>query len=129
MRPPGRRSQPVADGGSSAFDLAQPEAQGSDPTFGSGGRGDDERKAVSTLSSFELALNEGATLVIAVRGRHRRDGGDVGICGRLADQWEVGQFKGPQYRGARPELGHPQGWLECGEFEPAHRSWKYPGTR
>jgi hypothetical protein len=64
MRPPGRRRQPVADGGPSAFDLAQPEAQGSDPTFGICGGGDDEWKAVSTLASFELALNEGATLVM-----------------------------------------------------------------
>src|ERR1700722_9784456 len=100
MRPPGRRSQPVADGGSSAFDLAQPEAQGSDPAFGICGRGDDEGKAVSTLASFELALNEGATLVVAVGGWHRRDGGDVRVSGRLADLRDVGEVKGPQHRGA-----------------------------
>ena len=108
-RPARPRHQPVADRGATAVDLLQPQPDGADTGRDrDDGFGDDEREAVPGSGAVVLALDEGASGVVRVGVRHRRDGGDEGVARGLAHEGEVRKSEGAEDDGARGEPGDAQ---------------------
>ncbi len=71
--PASGRHHPVADGGTTALDLAQPQAHRPDATGRARRPGNDKGVPVSFPGPLDLALNERAPSVVAVGRRHRGD--------------------------------------------------------